>query len=112
MKTYIQHETFFLLIFIFLDINGIGGSLPTEIGNMESLEVIDLGKQIKFSLQYLMKYVFLIFGNSIYMIFVFIIEFIGENSLAGPLPTELGKLTNLKAIIFGECNGHYLVCKV
>jgi len=32
--------------------------LPTEIGNMESLEVIDLGKQIKFSLQYLMKYVF------------------------------------------------------
>jgi len=48
----------FLLIFIFLDINGIGGSLPTEIGNMESLEVIDLGKQIKFSLQYLMKSVF------------------------------------------------------
>jgi len=32
------------------------------------------------------------------MIFVFI----GENSLAGSLPTELGKLTNLKAIIIGE----------
>jgi len=77
---------------------------------MESLEVIDLGKQIKFSLQYLMKYVFLIFGNSLNMIFVFI----GENLLAGPLPTELGKLTNLKAIIIGECNCHYLdlVCEV
>ena len=36
--------------FIFLDINGISGSLPTEIGNMESLEIMDLGKQIKFSL--------------------------------------------------------------
>jgi len=98
----------FLLIFIFLDINGIGGSLPTEIGNMESLEVIDLSKQIKFSLQYLMKYVFLIFGNSIYMIFVFI----GDNLLKGPLPTELGELTNLKAIIIGECNGRHLVFKV
>jgi len=47
-----------LLNFIFLDINGISGSLPTEIGNMGSLEVIDLGKQIKFSLQYLTDYVF------------------------------------------------------
>jgi len=36
--------------FHFLDYNEIGGSLPTEIGNMESLEIMDLGKQIKFSL--------------------------------------------------------------
>jgi len=42
------------------------------------------------------------------MIFVFI----GENLLTGTLPTELGELTNLKAIIIGECNGHYLICKV
>ena len=32
------------------------------------------------------------------MIFVFI----GENQLTGSLPTELGRLTNLKAIIIGE----------
>jgi len=38
--------------------------------------------------------------------------FIGENLLTGPLPTELGELTNLKAIMIGECNGRYLVCKV
>jgi len=56
MKTYIYHETnFFRIYFIFLDVNGIGGSLPTEIGNMESLEVIDLGKQKIISLQYLTK---------------------------------------------------------
>jgi len=42
------------------------------------------------------------------MIFVFV----GENLLIGPLPTELGELTTLKAIIIGEYNGHYLVCKV
>jgi len=35
--------------------------------------------------------------------------FIGENLLTGPLPTELGELTNLKAIIIGECNSHYSV---
>ena len=62
-------NTLFSNLFHFLDINGIEGALPTEFGNMESLEVIDLGKQIKFSLQYLKKYVFLIFGNLIYMIF-------------------------------------------
>jgi len=37
------------------------------------------------------------------MIFVFI----GENLLTGFLPTELGKLTNLKAIIIGECSSHF-----
>jgi len=42
------------------------------------------------------------------MIFVFI----GENLLTGPLPTELGELTTLKAIIIGECNGHYSVWEV
>jgi len=34
------------------------------------------------------------------MIFVFI----GQNNLGGSLPTELGELTNLKAIITGESN--------
>jgi len=33
--------------------------------------------------------------------------YIGKNALTGPLPTELGKLTNATAIIFGECNCHY-----
>jgi len=41
-------KQFFSNLFHFLDVNGIGGSLPTEIGNMESLDVIDLGKQIYF----------------------------------------------------------------
>ena len=97
-----------MLNFIFLDINEIVGSLPTEIGNMESLEIIDLGKQIKFSLQYLTNYVFFSFVNSLNLIFVFI----GENLLTGPLPTELGELTNLKAMIIGECNSHYSVWEV
>jgi len=97
-----------LLNFIFLDKNRIGGLLPTEIGNMESLEVMDLGKQIKFSLQYLKKYVFSIFVNLIYMIFVFI----GENLITGPLPTEFGNLTNVRAIIIGECNSHYSLCEI
>jgi len=32
---------------IFLDGNKINGLLPTEIGGMDSLEIIDMGKQFK-----------------------------------------------------------------
>jgi len=103
----LPRNNFFRIYFIFLDVNGIGGSLPTEIGNMESLEVIDLGKQKIISLQYLTNY-FFITVSLIYMIFFFI----GVNLLTGPMPTELGKLTNATAIIFGECNGYYLVREV
>jgi len=31
-----------------------------------------------------------------------IFVFIGENKIRGSLPTEIGKLTNVTAIIFGE----------
>jgi len=81
--------------------------LPTEIGNMESLEVIDLGKQKIISLQYLTNHFFYL---CIFDLYDFI--FIGENLLRGPLPTEMGELTNLKAIMIGECNSHYSVCEV
>jgi len=75
------------------DKNEFIGWLPTEIGYMESLQVMDLGEGF-----YWKGYS----SDDFLMYSIFYFYVVGDNEFIGALPTELGNLMNVKAIIIGE----------
>lgn len=80
-----------------LDDNSLIGSLPTELGQLGSLQTIDLG---------------MMFSNLLYAIFRFIFSYVltclflhfseGNNMLVGQIPSEFGTMASLQMIDVGE----------
>ena len=77
--------------------NSLIGSLPTELGQLGSLQTIDLG---------------MMFSNLLYAIFRFTFSYVltclflhfseGNNMLVGQIPSEFGTMASLQMIDVGE----------
>ena len=89
----------------FIANNLLGGQIPTEIGNIEKLEVISVGEEFCCSLFYNIVLSFLIHNHHIPHVSRF--SFIASNLLGGDLTTEIGELEELEIINIGKIKRLY-----
>ena len=81
--------------------NELTGQIPSELGTVTSLQVIDVGKSLLKYCDTICK-ILNLDNLSDYIVFMFLTSTTGDNELSGEIPSEIGNLAFLQNFDAGE----------